>query len=203
MSGNRGRRYVLQVALIAGAYIAGALLGVALASSPSPVSLIWLPSGIGVSAVLLAGWRIWPAIALGATCSTLIADAPLPVAVFVAVGATLEALMAAVFTARPFELRRDLDRIRDMVSLVAIATLAPAVGATIGAATRYVWGRAPLEAVGGEFLTWWAGDTFGILLLTPVLLTWHVRPPVEFRRWRIAEAVSLMVVLAWLSSLAF
>jgi signal transduction histidine kinase/CheY-like chemotaxis protein len=197
-------RYFGRILLLAAAYVAGALIGVGIASSRSPVSPIWLPSGIGVAAVLLAGWRVWPAVALGALTSTLLTSGSFRVAPIVAAGATFEALAAAaLFTTGRFELRRSLNRVRDMVAIAAVAIVTPAVAATIGVSARLLTGRVPSSAAAGEWVTWWTGDALGILLLTPVLLTWHVRPRAGFRSRRIVEAAALMAMLVGLSALAF
>ena len=57
------------------------------------VSPVWPATGIALAAVLLFGPRVWPAIALGALLANATADEPLLVAVGVAIGNTLEALV--------------------------------------------------------------------------------------------------------------
>jgi signal transduction histidine kinase len=53
------------------------------------------------------------------------------------------------------------------------------------------------------FRAWWFGDMLGDLVVTPLLLVWISRPPLAKRRFRVAEAAALAVVLVSCSLLIF
>jgi NAD-dependent dihydropyrimidine dehydrogenase PreA subunit len=59
-------------------------------------SPVWPPSGIALAALLLAGIRYWPGIALGVVAGSLLTGAPLGMALGFGTANTLEALIAAV-----------------------------------------------------------------------------------------------------------
>jgi integral membrane sensor domain MASE1 len=59
-------RYWLMLAVIAALYFATGKLGLALSVEAKQVTAVWPPSGISLAALLLFGYRAWPAIALGA-----------------------------------------------------------------------------------------------------------------------------------------
>src|SRR5262249_8985589 len=50
---------------------------------------------------------------------------------------------------------------------------------------------------------WWIGDAMGVLLFTPLLLTWAARPGVRWRGWRGVESAALFASLAAASYFIF
>src|SRR5919205_1770267 len=86
------RRHLLTIAAIAAAYFATGKLGLALAVEAKQVTAVWPPSGIALAVLLLFGYRVWPALALGAFLLNSTAGEPWLAACAVALGNTLEAL---------------------------------------------------------------------------------------------------------------
>src|SRR3954468_8967768 len=84
-------------------YFAAGKLGLLMANLHSSVSPIWPASGIAVAALLLWGYRLWPAILIGAFLVNITAvfspemSVPLRIAQAsgIAIGNTLEALAGA------------------------------------------------------------------------------------------------------------
>src|SRR6185369_16484325 len=101
------RRFLEAVAIIV-IYFAAARLGLSLASINANVSPIWPPSGLAIAAVVLLGYRIWPAILIGAFLANFFTPVSIPVAAAIAIGNTLEAVAAARFL-QWFEFRRAMD----------------------------------------------------------------------------------------------
>src|SRR5947199_8460198 len=63
------RRRLLNIAVavgLAAAYFAAGKLGLSLAFLNASASAVWLPTGLALVAVLLLGYRVWPAILVGA-----------------------------------------------------------------------------------------------------------------------------------------
>src|SRR5688572_27645655 len=58
--------YGLTLGVIAAAYFGAAKLGLGLASINPSASPIWPATGLALAAVLLGGYRVWPAIFIGA-----------------------------------------------------------------------------------------------------------------------------------------
>src|SRR4030095_10036745 len=82
------------------AYVASAKLGFTLAFVAEQVTIVWPPTGIALCAVLLLGYRIWPAIAIGAFVANITTDASPIASLGIAVGNTLEAVVGAYFLQR-------------------------------------------------------------------------------------------------------
>lgn len=175
-----------------------------LALEKTNASPVWPPSGIALAAVLLLGYRVWPGILLGAFFANVVAflanqaaSARTIVVVSSAIGLgnTLEAVVAAYLLQRWVGARSPFDRAQDVFRFTAAALLACCVAASVSATGIALAGIAPPFVYGTIWLTWWLGDTTGILLVTPLLLTWSDRsqPRWEFRKH--IEAVLLFVSL--------
>src|SRR5947207_6134692 len=80
--------------IVAIAYFAAAELGLSLASLHSNVTPVWPPTGIAIASLLIFGRRVWPGIFVGALAANLLTNIPVPSAIGIAVGNTLEALFA-------------------------------------------------------------------------------------------------------------
>jgi len=119
-------------ALLSGAYVGAARLGLDLNVAHGVITPVWAPSGIALAALLLLGPRYWPAVALGAFVANLTSDAGVGVAAGIAVGNTLEAVVGAALVRR-FDFRPELDRVRAVIALtVGGALISTAIAATNG-----------------------------------------------------------------------
>jgi len=175
-----------------------------LALEKTNASPVWPPSGIALAAVLLLGYRVWPGILLGAFFANVVAFLAnqaasartiVVVSSAIGIGNTLEAVVAAYLLQRWVGARSPFDRAQDVFRFTAAALLACCVAASVSATGIALAGIAPPFVYGTIWLTWWLGDTTGILLVTPLLLTWSDRsqPRWEFRKH--IEAVLLFVSL--------
>jgi PAS domain S-box-containing protein len=180
--------------IVAIVYFAAAEVGLSLASLHSNVTPVWPPTGIAIASLLIFGRRVWPGIFIGALAANLPTNIPVAAAVGIAVGNTLEALLACWLLQRTPRWRNSFDTVGDvMLFVVYAAVLAPLVSATIGSLSLCLgnaneWARfLPL------WLTWWMGDAFGALIVTPLLLSWN--SPRKFNRRDLPEIASLFVLL--------
>ena len=196
--------WAIAALLIAILYFGVAGLSLRLALEKTNASPVWPPSGIALAAVLLLGYRVWPGILLGAFFANVVAFLAnqaasartiVVVSSAIGIGNTLEAVVAAYLLQRWVGARSPFDRAQDVFRFTAAALLACCVAASVGATGIALAGIAPPFVYGTIWLTWWLGDTTGILLVTPLLLTWSDRsqPRWEFRKH--IEAVLLFVSL--------
>src|SRR5689334_22544927 len=91
---------LLHTVLLTAIYVAFARLGLAMDAVGGFATLVWAPAGIAVAAFLVLGRRVWPGIALGSFVANVLSGARAPVAVVIAGGNILEALVAAVVLER-------------------------------------------------------------------------------------------------------
>src|SRR5262245_35939030 len=122
------------VIALAAIYFGAAKIGLSLALVAEQLSPVWPPPGIALAALLLAGPRLWPGVALGAFLANVTAPEPPGVALGIAAGNTLEALSGA-WLLRRAGFVRSLARLKDVLALVPLAAFtSTTLSATIGVA---------------------------------------------------------------------
>ncbi|MBW4495230.1 MAG: PAS domain S-box protein [Oscillatoria princeps RMCB-10] len=163
------------VVALAGLYFGAARLGQSMAILPGNQMPVWPPAGFGLAAVLLLGYGVWPGIALGA----LLAVAPelsvtgIAVAIASAAADTLTPLLGGFLVRRFAGTGMPLDRAGDVFKFAVFgALLSPVAGAAAGALTDCLSRRVPWEAYRTVWFSGWAESAIGVLVVTPVLLTW-------------------------------
>jgi len=177
LPGEPARPHARTATLVLGfaaVYVVVAELGLSLAFVAEQVTVVWPPTGLAIAILLLFGLRLWPSVALGAFVANLVAAAPPATAAGIALGNTLEAVVAAWALGR-VELRPALDRLRDAVALIALAAgLATMLSATIGVASLCAGGVEPWGRFASLWRVWWLGDATGAVVVAPLLLAWSV-----------------------------
>src|SRR5689334_14785149 len=88
-------RYLGRVLLLFAAYFLTGKLGLWLNSVSRFATLVWAPTGISLGLLLLFGSELWPGVFLGAWVVNRTTGAPWSVALGLACGNTLEAVIGA------------------------------------------------------------------------------------------------------------
>ncbi len=196
-------RYLLSLAVLAGAYLGAAKIGIELPAAQGVVTPVWAPTGIAIAALFLGGTRLWPAVTVGAFLANATSGADIPVAAVIAVGNTLEAVVGSVLLRRA-GIRAALDRVRDVLAVILIAcVLSPLVAATNGVTTLWIADDVAGSEYDSRWLLWWVGDAIGALIVVPLILVWSTRPDRAFDRRRVVEGVLVLALLVALSALVF
>ncbi|MGH8737349.1 MAG: EAL domain-containing protein [Burkholderiales bacterium] len=167
-------------------------------------SAVWPASGLALAVLLLFGLRYWPAVLIGALLVNIHAGASAPVAIAIACGNTLEAVLAAALV-RGFAGREvRLDRLRDVLGLIFLgALLSTTASATIGTLSLWASDHAQAAELGRVWLQWWIGDTVGVLVVAPFLLAFGRHGGRPQGALRIAEAALLLLAAAALGAMIF
>src|SRR6266849_5623812 len=97
---------------LAAVYYVGAKLGLRFAYINSSVTTIWPPAGIALAAFVLLGYGVWPAILAGAFFANVTTTGAVFPSVGIAVGNTIEGLLAAYLVNRFARGGRVFDRVR-------------------------------------------------------------------------------------------
>jgi len=191
----RDPRWWLRFGALAVAYVAAALLGFAVPYVGTMITLIWLPSGIALAALVRWGLPMWPAIFVAAACGNLIAGGNAATALLIAVGNTAGPV-AGVLLLRRFGFNPQFAHRRDMLLLTVFgAAGAMAITATNGVLALLATGFIGAERLPGAWLTWWLGDAVGVLLAGVPLMVFSGSAVREaLRGWRGVETAALMFV---------
>jgi PAS domain S-box-containing protein len=167
-----------QVALWLGVFLAfylGAIgLGLQFYFPPNDISSFWPASGVYVAALVLSGYRCWPLVvgiaALSVLISLTIAEIRLGLGAWYALSNAAEALLAA------YVIRRLLPRPLDFCSMPQVlvfffAAVVAAATAAILAALASV-AESPTNNFAEVVQAWWFANALGIIIVTPVIITW-------------------------------
>src|SRR6266446_3127002 len=193
----------LGCALLFAAYFVTARLGLRVDAVAGFATLVWPPTGIALAALWLFGSRLWPGVFAGALCVNLLAGAPLPGALGIASGNTLEAV-AGVWLLGRARFQAQLDRVDDVVALIiGPAICSTALSASIGVASLRLAGTVSSSATVPALRAWWIGDMVGDLVVAPLLFVILGRQPLRWRRWMRAEVLLLACALVALGLLVF
>jgi diguanylate cyclase (GGDEF)-like protein/PAS domain S-box-containing protein len=197
--GYQGKpRLVAILASVALVYFALGKLGLMHPYVGRHITLLWLPSGIALAALLRWGFRCWPGIFMGALATTYTVDAHLLLDCGIALGNTLAPLFAAWLLNR-MHFDSSLHRAHDIMLLVIAAAIGMLISAGGGVATLALFGVLPMQEIYAGLRSWWAGDFIGVLLAAPLLLNisrirlqklWGQR--VEFLSWFV-----IMFAVCW------
>lgn len=197
-------RYALQFAAVVAAYVVFGKFGLGFAYKSPSATAIWAPTGIALSALLLGGYRLWPAVSLGALLTNLSTQVPAGTVLGITTGNTLEALVGAYLLRSVARFNPSLPRVRDVLSLVVFgAILSTAVSATIGVASLLAGGEIEAGNFGGVWRTWWLGDMGGDLIAAPAILIAATHWPFTRAPGRAIEAVALAALLAGVTVVIF
>jgi signal transduction histidine kinase len=191
-----------QLAIVALSYVFVAKIGLSLDAVGGFATLVWPASGIALAALLLGGFRLWPAIAVGAFTINYLIGAPIPAAIGIAIGNTAEAITGAYLLTR-FGFRNTLGRVRDVLAMITLAAgLSTLVAATIGVTTLVIFDVIPASGYGEAWKVWWVGDAIGDLLVAPLILVWAAWEP-RIWKYRLTESIAMIAVVVVTGILVF
>jgi PAS domain S-box-containing protein len=169
---RQGGGLAFELGVICAAYVLLAKIGLTLASVNPSASPIWPPSGLALALALLRGYRIWPAVLVGALIANVTTAGTFATASVIAIGNTLECLVGAWLVNRWSGGARTFDSPAGIARFGLISFLPTALAASIGVSTLALAGHAAVERFGSIWLTWWLGDLAGMLVVAPVIVLW-------------------------------
>jgi signal transduction histidine kinase len=200
---SRGFSGLPIVGILTAVYFAAGKLGLMLASLHASASPVWPPAGIALAALLLVGYRAWPAIFMGAFLVNVTTAGNVATSVAIAAGNTLEALAGAWLVNRFTGGTNVFDRPQGIFKFALAATISAIISPAFGVTSLALAGFANWANYGAIWLTWWLGDTTGDLVFGPLVVLWSAASK---RRWTKREAVevgSLFLLLLLLSGVVF
>lgn len=197
-------KWAADIVVVAILYYAVASLSLRLAFEKTNASPLWPAAGIALAALVLLGSRVWPGILLGAVLANVTvflanqAAGVLTIVVVSAVigaGNTAEAIAGSVLLHRWVGASSPFNRAQDVFKFTAVGLLACLVSPLIGPTAMALAGIAPSASYGTIWFTWWLGDATGVLLVTPLLITWSTPTQLRWTPRKGMEAALLFLSL--------
>lgn len=161
--------------VLALAYFVSGWLGLQIPYAGSHITLVWLPTGLAVAGFYRWGGRMWPAVYGAAFLVNLSVGSSPWLAAGIAVGNTLAPWMAAHALHR-IGFDGQFAQRRQVLRFLIVACLGMLVSASGGVISLHLAALLPMAAMPSAWLSWWMGDTVGVLLAAPVLLMYARLP---------------------------
>ena len=201
---SRFPRDLLLLAALAGVYFVAGKLGLKLAFLNASASAVWPCTGIALAAVLILGYRVLPAILIGAFLVNLTTAGSVATSIGIAVGNTLEGVVGCYLVPRFAGGQRAFERAHDIFKFGFLAAVvSTSVSATIGVTSLALGGFAKWAMYGPIWCTWWLGDAVGGLVVTPLLLLWRENPRLNWTRKQMIELALLFAGLFFTGWIVF
>ena len=198
---NAWQRWLLPAVLTALGYFVAGELALQLAIPPGYASPLYPSAGLALAAVLVYGRGALAGVAVGSYLVNLLLGAPheardLPTVlmpVISALGATLQAALGAALVRGRLKGPLTLSEPRDVAIFCGLgAVLACLVNATLSSLTLVAFGLVAPAALAFTWWTWWVGDTLGVLIGAPIVLTLIGTPRADWAARRITLGLPLL-----------
>lgn len=169
-----------QIVFVAVAFYASACLGHFLTFRGTVALPTWPPSGIAFALIILLGRQVWPGITIGSLVASMMShwnDAAVPVqsliaiSSFTAVSHTIEALIGSWFVKNWIRDDYPFKTSRAAFQFLFVALLMCVIAAGLGTFVLYICQAVPDENVLVTGVSWLVGNTVGILLFGPFILS--------------------------------
>ena len=201
-------RLAVRLLITAAVYFAVGWACNLLASPVDNVSPLYLAAGVGLACVVGWGEVMAVGVALGGLAVMLALSWPelggdahgalLLNAVVSSLGGALQALLGAALLRRFVSRPLALDQPGDVARFLFIAgPVSGVVNALLSTASMVGLGLVPRSLGWSTGLTWWAGDTLGALVATPMVLAFVGQPADIWRprRWTVGVPLALTALL--------
>ena len=195
------QRWALATLLTAAGYFVAGWLALMLAIPPGYASPLYPGAGLALAAVLVYGRIALPGVLLGSFLVPALLAAPSglppPLALLLssvtALGATLQAALGVALVRWRLKGALELAEPREVASFCLLAgALACGLNASLSTLALSWAGVVPAGARAFTWWTWWVGDTLGVLIGAPILLTLIGRPRAAWAARRITLGLPLL-----------
>ena len=196
--------YTLELIAIAMAYFGLAVSGQLVPWINPTATPLWPPTGLALALVLLRGYRIWPAIFVGAFLSTVASGGGLSEAGCIALGTPIAALGGAWLINRWSHGRETFATPLGVAKLALIAFVPTAmIGAAMATAGLVLANDVGLASPVAKWTARWLADAGGTLIIAPVIVLWATKPSRAWSRWSPLETAAVVIVTAVIGIAAF
>jgi len=187
----------LKIFAIASLYFLSGSVGLKLGAVSKFATFVWPPTGIALAAAITFGSEIWPGIFLGAFLVNYLTGAPLAVSAGIAIGNTLESIVAIRLLSRTGQFYKTIENFRGATAYILIAAiLSPMISATLGTICLLVSHIVNIYRFPETWFAWWFGDTIGALVIAPfILVLIH-----EIKNFKNIRAMGEALIILFLTS---
>src|SRR5215469_1193818 len=166
------------------AYVITGHLGLVLAVSPGYATAVFLPAGIGVGPAFMLGVASVPGTFLGSFALNIwtghsvhaLSTVNFVTAAIIASASALQAGIGGALLRRVIGYPTPLDTLRDLLFFLLLSPCICLTSATISNGGMWLAGVVLSSDIAQSWMTWWGGDTLGVLVVLPILLALAGQP---------------------------
>lgn len=149
---------------------------------PGFSTAMWPSAGLALAFILIFGYKIWPGLLIASVLinltgiiqsshTTFDLFQSLLVSFTIGLGVSLQACAGAYLIKRYIGFPNLLENDRDIfIFLIIGGPVSCVISPTIGILNLILWKLVPASDFLFNWLTWWVGDTIGVMIFTPILL---------------------------------
>lgn len=178
--------------IVAVFYIFATKIGFLLATMNKSVSPVWPASAVGIIALYLLGPQAFLSIFLSAFAANAMNHLSPAIAMFIGFGNACEALAGYYLFIFLHEKTKVFEDFSKIITLLAVSIFPPFLSALIGSSTLFFANLIDNNFL-EIFITWWVGDSMGILLVLPLVCTYFEKSIEKYD----SPDFSTFVVKAW------
>ncbi len=177
---NNLRNFLILNFAVACLYFVLGRLAVLLAIPPGYATAVWPAAGLALAFTIQYGTRVTPGIFLGSfmvnIATILIGQTRFNVSqillpVFIGLGSVAHPIIATTLLSLMRIKVKELLNLREIVGIVVLGGfLGCILSASFGTFALFGLGFIGLDDFTTNWFTWWAGDTLGVLTITPIIL---------------------------------
>ncbi|EIJ43105.1 family 3 adenylate cyclase [Beggiatoa alba B18LD] len=176
-------------------------LSIILGSTTGDVTAIWPVAGLGFAVMFIWGYRFLISVWLG-ELNLLFLESFSHEQLWIATGNAV-ALFIAVWFIKRYAKNADLfGYTKNVIFFIFFAVLLSSmISASVGNTALYFYGIIEASSLLNNWWTWWLADIVGVLVVAPLIITWHQEWHIHWTRSQLFEAISLFFSLgitAWL-----
>lgn len=203
---NKSFRFVAATLSIAFAYVLTGKLAVLLALPPGYATAIFPPAGIAVGVAFVIGRPSLLGIFLGSFALNLWVSYSTPrliyppayiAAALIASASTLQAGIGGWLLRRQLGYPCAFDRARTINLFLLLTPSICLISATVSVASLLALGLVNSAHAPANWLTWWLGDTMGVLIVLPIVMVAIGQPRLLWRKRKFVITVPLSIAVAF------
>jgi len=180
------------------------------------VSPIYLPAGLALASILIMGRKALFGIVIGSLYSNIFLNTSfanrnevhilslLPTACFTSIGIITASTTGAVILNRLCKNGQILNNGQNILCLLILGPISySTITSLIGVISMSLNGSVSMEQFWYTYKTWWFGDTIGIILVTPLLLSWFLKDSFNKNNFKFFELTVYGLITILVCTLVF
>jgi integral membrane sensor domain MASE1 len=199
------RRQLLLYVALPLAYVICGRLGLLLAMPPGFATAVFLQAGIAVTAAFVAGNASLPGTFLGSFLLNVWISYSIKhqldiigvnAALIIALSSMIQAGVGGALLRRLIGYPASFDNLRDLLLFLLLAPVICLISATSSLSGLRALDLVPATDLMGNWITWWVGDTLGVLVALPLILVLVGEPQPLWRSRTRFVAVPMVLCFA-------